>query len=271
MSRLAATLSCIILSLFLSGAAAADQTPLRAQVLLVGTFHMYAEEGAEAGALVPDLMQPHRQREIEDVVARLARFRPTVIAVEALVENQNRLDENYRRYQRGRYSLIRHEIDQIGFRLARGAGLGRLHAVDVSLPASGDSPVDDPATLTPRRAAQQLERRQARIQAAAQAAHAPGRSMLDIMRWHNGPAAAEQHAIYADIATIRHNGEPRGAENAARWHRRNLLIYANIAALAETGQERILVLYGSGHIRPLSDLFEASELFELVPVSNYLD
>ena len=48
------------------------------------------------------------------------------------------------------------------------------------------------------------------------------------------------------------------------WYSRNLRIFRNIQNVETTSEDRILVLYGSGHIPNLRHLFESSPEYELV-------
>jgi hypothetical protein len=103
----------------------------RAQVLLLGTFHF---RDANVDAYEPkhavNIMSAIRQREVEDLVDRLARFAPTKVAVEARAERQPQLDSLYREYRAGKWELAENEIYQIGFRLAKRMGHARVYAVD---------------------------------------------------------------------------------------------------------------------------------------------
>src|SRR5688572_1476825 len=71
--------------LILSASAAASQSPAtqaRAEVLVLGVFHM-ANPGRDiVNAQVDDVLAPKRQAEIAELITVLKRFRPTKIAVE---------------------------------------------------------------------------------------------------------------------------------------------------------------------------------------------
>src|SRR5690348_4863120 len=57
------------------------------EVMILGTYHM-SNPGKDLHNLkADDVLVDKRQRELADVAARLARFQPTKIAVEADVEN----------------------------------------------------------------------------------------------------------------------------------------------------------------------------------------
>jgi len=54
-----------------------------------------------------------------------------------------------------------------------------------------------------------------------------------------------------------------GADLVADWFRRNMRIYTNIVRLAESSGERILVIYGSGHLGWLQFAFASNPNFRL--------
>src|SRR5262245_54059158 len=88
------------------------------RLLVVGTFHMESDGSDMLQVTAPDVTTPARQREIDELVALLARFRPTKIAVERPF-GSTATREHYRRYLAGDDPLTRNEVDQLGFRLAK--------------------------------------------------------------------------------------------------------------------------------------------------------
>ena len=60
-------------------------------------------------------------------------------------------------------------------------------------------------------------------------------------------------------------GKYRGADALAmHWYSRNLRIFRNIQELHLQPTDRLVVLYGAGHMGVLKQLFECSVEFELV-------
>jgi hypothetical protein len=76
------------------------------------------------------VLEPARQREVEELIELLAAFRPTKVAVEFTPDRQPRLDSLYAEYRAGRWALRRNEVYQLGFRLAAHLGHEGVHAVD---------------------------------------------------------------------------------------------------------------------------------------------
>jgi hypothetical protein len=52
------------------------------------------------------------------------------------------------------------------------------------------------------------------------------------------------------------------------WYNRNLRIFNNILKTSPQPEDRILVLFGNGHMPILRHLFESSPEFELVELKN---
>src|SRR5690349_10090191 len=98
---------------------AASTAPATAQVLVLGVFHFATPNADFAKFQGIDVLTPTRQREIEAVVATLARFAPTRIAVERPVTEADSLNGDYSQYLAGRFELTRNEVHQLGFRLAK--------------------------------------------------------------------------------------------------------------------------------------------------------
>ena len=62
-----------------------------------------------------------------------------------------------------------------------------------------------------------------------------------------------------------------GADGVARWYRRNLRIFANAYDLTDFDkEERLLLIYGSGHVWQLRQLFKDSPDFEYFEPNDYL-
>jgi hypothetical protein len=61
----------------------------------------------------------------------------------------------------------------------------------------------------------------------------------------------------------------RGADALALyWYNRNLRTYSKIQSLDIQSDDRILVLFGAGHVSILDHLFRASPEFKLVPFGS---
>lgn len=67
-------------------------------------------------------------------------------------------------------------------------------------------------------------------------------------------------------------GEPwdwAGADLVSDWFRRNMRIYTNIARLVDSPNERVLVIYGAGHLGWLQHAFERNPKFHLRRLAEF--
>jgi hypothetical protein len=54
------------------------------------------------------------------------------------------------------------------------------------------------------------------------------------------------------------------------WYSRNLRIYANLVRLIESADERVLVVYGAGHVTLLTQFLRDSGLYKVESPLTYL-
>ncbi len=230
------------------------ESPPAAQVMLLGTFH-FADPGEDAVKTRNlDVTTTESQRYLDTVALRIAEdFRPTRVLLEYSPENDAKLNERFRQYVEGGFELPVNEIYQLGFRIARHAGLESVATWDHrAVPWEADEMLayakqNDPDAL-------------AAWEAAIATLSAEGQKRQDTMtlrellRVNNDPADfAANKALYIATNDIGAGDGYSGADAAASWWHRNFRMYANVQRTAQPG-ERVLVIGGSGHIAIIADL-----------------
>lgn len=256
-------------ALALAAAPAAAQTPApRAQVMVLGVYHMEDPGLDYANRTVDDVLTPRRQEEIEAVARALAEFRPTRIAIEAEPSRDSAFNARYRAYLAGSYALTRDERDQLGLRMARMLGHERVYPVDYKL----DMDVGGTIQFAAQNGQGELVQRMTTvIQAmmAEQNARMATSSVGAVLADANSARADSMHGWYMVMATVGRDTAYRGAHEVSNWYRRNLYIFANIARVAQPG-ERVLVIMGSGHGTLLRQFVDESPELDLVSAEPYL-
>ena len=63
---------------------------------------------------------------------------------------------------------------------------------------------------------------------------------------------------------------PVGAEVVGEWYKSNLRIYNNIESIANSSSDRVLVLYGQGHLKILNQLINDSPNLDLIQINDLL-
>ena len=280
--RLGLTLALLVVA----NTAVAAQDPMtpfrsepRAHVLMLGVFHFQDAGRDTYKPQFPfDIRAANRQRELEDVLTRLAAWKPTRIAVERNPERQPQLDSLFKLYPGGGIDTLRNEIYQVGFRLAKRLGLPGVNAIDA-----------DMRQLDSAMTREEWDRRQKALT----------RGPLSATNWD-----ARFTAIYRrddslkSVLTLRETllnandperlrvghghylvgnllngplGDYFGADAfVSAWYNRNIRIYSNIVRLIRSPEERVLVIIGAGHAPILQELFLSSPVVRLDDVRAVL-
>lgn len=243
-----------------------------AEVMVLGTYH-FANPGRDKyNAHAEDVTAPGRQAEIEAVVDRLAAFQPTAIAVE--MTKDDGVQAEYEAWRAGEAALSANEIHQIGFRLAKRAGLETVAPIDDPYRFRSDEEMalepGDPWLESVEADTDRLgESFTGKLESLQQSS-----SIGEVLAWMNTEAALDANSDFYLAHNIRkwQDDNAGGAHTVANWYTRNILIFQNIVRLAESGEEggRIFVLIGQGHAPILRYLIEESPLLTLADPLDYL-
>ena len=242
--------------------------PARAEVLVLGVYHM-ANPGRDIfNTQADDVLAPKRQAEMAELVAVLRKFRPTKIAVERDVSD-TRILRDYTAYLAGTHELTRNEIEQIGFRLAKELGHQKVHPVD----ADGEFPYQHLVNYAKASGRSKdldalMEEIGSRVK--AQNAYLASHSLLDTLLYMNADdKVAENVGFYYRQAQF---GEPwdwAGADLVSAWFRRNMRIYTNIVRLIDSPDERVLAVYGAGPLGWLQQSVASSPNLRLRKLAEF--
>jgi hypothetical protein len=263
---------------FVAGLFAQERTPPpQTQVMTLGTFH-FAYPNLDAVKTAEEdqisvLDEPY-QSEIRAIARAIMDFRPTIIAVESLPENQARLDSLYKLYRKGEWTLQRNEIQQLGFRIAAEAGLERVWCVD-----------DQGRNYDNVWSAFRDSTRMARLSDywdnfpdSAYLIPNPNdrvSSIIEHLISGNDPEHVKKRLGVYLLKPFKYEETPGdffGTDwESGRWFNRNLRIFRNIQRTPFTPDDRILVIVGREHLNLLNPLFDASPEFELVSPLPYLE
>jgi hypothetical protein len=267
---LALAMGSLNLALAQQATAASNPAPsaARAEVLVLGTYHM-ANPGHDIFNMqADDVLAPKRQAEMASLIEVLKKFHPTKIAVESDA-GTDRIPKRYADYLAGKYELTANEIDQIGLRLAKELGHKTVYPVD----ADGDFPYQRLVNYAKGSGrSKELDAINAVFagNVKAQGAYLASHSILDTLLFVNTDDRATQEVgLYYRMAAI---GEPQdwaGADLVGEWFRRNMRIYTNVSKLADSPNERVLVVFGTGHLGWLRHDFASDPSLRLRKLSEF--
>ncbi len=241
----------------------------RPAVLLLGTGHLANRNRDVFNTQFDDMLSPERQEEIGDCVERLARFRPTKVAVERGTGEAAALNDEYARYREGAFELSADEVHQLGYRVAAGSGHEEIYPID------WNEPIGDMGIMFSFAEAHQPEIYRELM--------APGetlgeeeaairrKSVRRMLLETNDPESVRNgHRPYLLMARIGEGERYLGVEWVQGWYGRNLRIFVNLTRIASSPGDRVLVVYGAGHIPLLTQFIQDSGLYELESVEKYL-
>lgn len=247
------------------------------KVLLLGSFHFgypNLDQHKTDSARMVDVMSDQRQREIRQLVNVLASFKPTRIYIED--ESQAFTDSLYNAYLQGRHSLRRNEIDQLAFRLSKELQLPKVYAVDASSFAdeqyrkaplldylwNKQIPVD---TLRDAMMGQRFTR----FYNAGDSVEVENTILESFLLMAEDQVLRRMHGAY--LSTGFNTVNDSGPDMLAMWwYDRNLRIFNNILKTKPKVNDRIIVLFGNGHMPILKHCFESSPEFEVVELKELL-
>ncbi len=192
-----------------------------------------------------DVLAANRQQEIGQVIEVLKRFHPTKIAIESAGKAR---PTQYANYLTGNHMLSNSETEQIGFRLAKELGHGFIYPVDQEgefpwarlvnyAKANGLAEKFNGLNASLGREAKELEE------------FLRSHTVLEMLeRMNSDSMAAKGVAWYFAFVPFGEPSEYAGPDLLAAWYQRNIRIYSNIVRLIESPNEKILVIFGAGHL-----------------------
>ncbi|GAB4029641.1 DUF5694 domain-containing protein [Spirosoma jeollabukense] len=254
----------------------AQPTP-KIKILLLGTFH-FAETADKGKTSFTDLFSAKRQQELQQLTSQLAHLKPDKIFIENEPDQQAHWDSLYSTYRQGKLdtTALRNEIFQVGFRIARKAGLPRVVCVDHQQPL----PYDKLATFEQRTSKDSVALRKMagykllslpypypkKTQKLASSTLRDYYTYINSAEYDAGNRA--DYFVYAPAGG--YDNDYTGVEFITSWYDRNAKIFTNILRQAEPTDKLHIVLFGSSHMLPLRHYFQTHPFFEVIEVADVL-
>ena len=242
-------------------------------LVILGAYHMSATRTNIINREVDDITSPERQKQVVELIERLKKFRPTKIALECDIEDDAKVHEFYNQYLRGTRQLSKNETNQIGFRLSKELAHKKVYCVDW-----GIFP-EDPLYWYEKYAAKDAELNNflTRIyddlkkESDAETEKLMGLSVTAQLIFLNHPERVEEsHQRYFEIMRIGRGREYVGANYLSWLYGRNMKIFNNIIRITDSMDDRILVIYGNGHLKLLNQFAKESSFYSVESPLKYL-
>ncbi|WP_281322989.1 DUF5694 domain-containing protein [Flavobacterium aestivum] len=236
----------------------------KVDVLTLGTFHftfpnLDVQQIAKGNQI--DVFETKYQKEINDIIKKLEQFKPTIIVIERQPEQQLKIDSLYNEYIKGNYQLGRDEDQQIGFRLAKRLHLKKLYCVDewgnfnsnIEPIISGKDSLEAKKFETFFVNDPDIKKKFSLKQVFKQ------KGILSELIQINDEVNIKKSLGNYLIGLFKYeskNNDFFGVDfETGRWFNRNLKIFRNIQRIETKPTDKILVIYGSGHLQSIELLF----------------
>lgn len=241
----------------------------KAKIMVLGSYHM-ANPGADVFNMqADDVLSPHRQKEMEELVSLLLKYKPTKIVLEVSSSIDSLYNDRFQAYVNGSHKLTANEAQQLGFRLAKYSGHKKVFCVD----ETGKFDFD---------AVMQFAMKSGQGQSV--------QSMMGVIQNHianenklllestlsqyfkhlNSPENQEMGLDwYMKLLNIADGKSFPGPELVSDVYERNLKIMSNIFRLSDNAEDRILVIYGNGHTSFFKSILLGSQKFEWEDLFDY--
>ena len=266
----------VFISVFLLGNGLYAQNSVsKTKVMTLGVFHFAYHNldvvTTDKSDQISVLDEPF-QSEIISICRAVEEFKPTIIVVEVDPVQQHEIDSLYQLYKHNNYVLERGEVNQLAFRMGKDLGLTKIYCVNNWGKHYGtlDSIFADSVRMAKFSAyaeSRTLER--------AKQKRPKVKSIVDELIWLNNAERIKVSLAFYLNEPFQYEetvGDFTGVDfETGRWFNRNLRIFRNIQRIPRTVDDRILVIFGSGHLNLLNPFIEVSEEFELVSPLPYLE
>jgi hypothetical protein len=222
------------------------------EVMVLGSYH-FGNPGHDLNNMKADsVLTPQRQAELDAVATAIMAFRPTCVMVEMQSDAPDFAVAEYPTMSGEKMRGEANEIVQIGYRIARRAGLLLVSGID-ERPKAGEP------DYFPYDAVDAAAKKfgQEKMLAASNADVGPwiqdfeARQKVEtvaqlLTRFNTPDTPVTSMAGYYAMLPIGDADSQTGADLNAMWYLRNAKIFGKLMHVAKPG-DRVLVVYGSGH------------------------
>lgn len=263
----------------------------RIQIAFLGVFHMGESPDYKQGSIT-DLLSAERQKQIQEVVDDLSKFRPDKIFVENTPDTQPYWNEVYKNYLNGIKPIERsseyNEIFQLGIKLAKKLnhpiGVTCVNYVQPDLTIGvriARNKVDTLMTFY----SHELELKRPSYDEYFLRNPSVKKAFNDYITNYESwkSQTIKQHLLNLNseqsISTLHYfnitgwmdtNTNGFGAEFTAKEYYRNSKILQNILLSVSPFDRKLLVIIGGGHVQVLKDMLKTHPYFEVVDAKKIL-
>jgi len=252
----------------------------KTEVMTLGVFHFsfpnFDVQQTEKEDQI-DVLDEKYQKEIIAIVEKLKTFQPTIIVIERTPAEQSKIDSLFKAYRSGDYTLKRNEEEQIGFRVAKELQIEKLYCVDEwgNFSENINTWINDETSITSQHFETYFMHNPDSSKYFVPEPVFKSKGIIEQLKVLNHPDYIKNTLGSYLIGTFKFEEKAydfAGVDfETGRWFSRNLKIFRNIQRINATTKDKILVIYGAGHLNLLNYFFECSPEYELVSPLPFLE
>lgn len=254
------------------------------KIMILGTFHFNSEESTN----IIKIQNENRQNQLKEIIKKISRFKPDKLCVELRPSEEEKHNELFQKFLhepdldltkmlaeiniRGADYDISNPLDErigFAFQLAMHNKINHIYGIDYydgwTQPLVFEKAKENDALY------EKLNESFMKFANEYRGMFAEEKSIEEIYKFLNDKETNEfQHMTsflpFNDVGT----GEcSAGVDFVASWYGRNLHIFSNLKHVCNNG-DRVLVLYGAGHLKLLRDFINDSPDLDYVEALDYL-
>lgn len=235
-------------------------------VLNVATFHM----GETSDAMTTDFDEHDKKnkKEIKKVAKLLAKFKPTIIVIEALPEKDSIRQADYLDYLQNPNKKFSNpdERELLAYEVGRLSGAKKIYGIDFKESYGlNDDSINSVDKTTNNKYWKMVYENEKRTPE-------EGIPFYDLFKLNNHPQYLESLInINADLFLyVSNKGKSEGADAAAKFYHRNLVMFSNLNQIPFDRNDRVFILMGGTHTAFFMDFLKRSPKFKLENTFDYL-
>lgn len=253
----------------------------KSKAMVLGVFH-FTNPGLDSykPKFFFNILEEKRQSELDTLLAKISEYKPTKILLEwNRIKMDSITNDRFKKYRNGEFSIDdkSNEVYQIGFKLAEKLGHNNVYCSDASANWFGveldwDN-YDEDTYLKSRGQYGKANRYDYESFYSLGDSLKTTHSLSEHLIWLNSPEnRLKDHQAYLTSIIEGAGDNYLGADAVANWYRRNLKIFANAYDFTNFEKEdRLLLIYGAGHVWQLRQYFIDSPDYEYVEANEYLN
>ena len=239
------------------------------KVLNLGVFHF----GFTPDANKTDYDEDDRKslKEIEEITRELSQFKPTIILVEEIPENQDILEQEYEKYRKNPSTKTKFagtETQLLAFEIGRLAGTEKIIGIDHKLNYMYNADefaerIDAPNYFMVKERLEDFSNKRSEVSEIG---------LKQKLKSMNTEANYNYLInVNADLLTYANSEDKfEGADEAAKFYQRNLRMFANINKIDFETDDRVLIISGAAHASFFNKFMSRSPIYKLVDLESYL-